>query len=123
MFKPKSYTSIISTTDVGPVCLVVSSCYQKSNTKSETCAEQYGIKFPNGMTWGKMLLSGHFYNTMLDGVLYSLCFFLCTYMTIKVTIIYTVDPMPQRSSVLQPLIPPKRLYAQKVQARFDMYYL
>ena len=24
---------------------------------------------------------------------------------------------------LQPLIPPKHFYAQKVQARFDMYYL
>ena len=37
-------------------------------------------------------------------------FFLCTYMTIKVTILSA-----------QPLIPPKRLYAQKVQACFDMY--
>ena len=120
MFKPKSY--IISTPDAGPV-LLYSSCYQKANTKSVTCTEQYCIKFPKGMTWGKVLLSGHFYNTMLDRVLYYLWFFLCTYMTIKVTIKYIVDPMPRRSSVLQPLIPPKRLYAQKVQARFDMYYL
>ena len=37
-------------------------------------------------------------------------FFFCTYMTIKVTILSA-----------QPLIPPKRLYAQKVQACFDMY--
>ena len=35
---------------------------------------------------------------------------LTTYMTIKVTILSA-----------QPLIPPKRLYAQKVQACFDMY--
>ena len=58
---------------------------------------RYCIKFPNdGMTWRKMLLSGHFYNnTMFDGVLLSLVlFFLYTYMTIKVTIIYTADPMP-----------------------------
>ena len=40
----------------------------------------------------------------------SVFFFLCTYMTIKVTILSA-----------QPLIPPKRLYAQKVQACFDMY--
>ena len=29
---------------------------QQPNTKSETCSEQYCIKFPNGMTCGKMLL-------------------------------------------------------------------
>ena len=52
-------------------------------------------------------LYGHLYNTMLDEVLYC---FLCTYVTIKVTILSA-----------QPLIPPKRLYAQKVQACFDMY--
>ena len=48
------------------------------------------------MTWGKMLLSGHLYNTMLDGVIYCLwvLFFLCSYMTIEVTIIYTADPIP-----------------------------
>ena len=36
--------------------------------------EQYCIKFPNGMTWGKMFLSGHLYNTVLDGVIYCLWF-------------------------------------------------
>ena len=60
--------------------------------KSETCSEQYCIKFPNGMTCGKMLLVlyGHLYNTMLDGYyIASGLFFLCTYMTIKVTILST----------------------------------
>ena len=50
------------------------------------------------MTWGKMLWSGRLYNTMLDeveSILPLVLFFLCTYMTVKVTIIYyTVDPMP-----------------------------
>ena len=49
-------------------------------------------------------------NTMLDGVLYCFCFSCALNMMIKVTILSA-----------QPLIPSKRLYAQKVQACFDMY--
>ena len=54
------------------------------------------------MTWGKMFLSGHLYNTMLDGVLYASGFVFLVYLhhDYKVTIIYTVDPMPRRSSVI-----------------------
>ena len=73
------------------------------------------MKFPNGMTCGKMLLDcmaisitpclmGYYIASGFVFLVY------LPYMTVKVTILWT-----------QPLIPPKRLYAQKVQACFDMY--
>ena len=69
-------------------------------------------KFPNGMTSGKMLLDcmAISITPCLMGYYIFFLFFLCTYMMIKVTILSA-----------QPLIPPKRLYAQKAQACFDMY--
>ena len=64
------------------------------------------------MTCGKMLLDCMAISItpcLMGYYIASGLFFLCTYMTIKVTILSA-----------QPLIPPKRLYAQKVQACFDM---
>ena len=66
------------------------------------------------MTCGKMLLDCMAISIIpcLMGfyIASGFVFHVYTYMTIKVTILSA-----------QPLIPPKRLYAQKVQACFDMY--